>query len=89
MSESEPSSEKLARNWRLAQQRVETAQIQLSNAECELRNAENALGKRIDPGDMQNSEKICLWVRFDHHEEELLECWKQHDHYKVAVRKRR
>ena len=43
-----------------------------NRASTDLSNAVNALGKRLDPGDMKISESIRLWARLNEKQERLV-----------------
>lgn len=80
----------IARRWERRVQRVATAKREVSRIECELLNAQNELGRRMDPGDMKVGEIVHLWVRLDKNREVLLACRKEDDSgngtYSVAPR---
>ncbi len=71
MANREPT-EQLVKEWLSTQQRVSDIKSDLNSAQCRMHNAENALGKRLAPGDMVDGEEIGLWVRLNSEQERLV-----------------
>lgn len=87
MSTGSRSTEELVRAWRDAQRSVDHARSNLSQAECGLLNAVNALGAHLCPSDAQNGEGIAIWVRLDESCERLVVATKvRHGDYKLEFR---
>ena len=51
----------LIRRWKLAAQQEADLKTRLNRAECELRNAEEALAKFLIPNDAKANENFCVW----------------------------
>ena len=91
MKSDDISTEKLGANWELAKERLALAKGRVEMAEAELSEAMNALGARIDPGDMEDGERLGLWVRVGHERdrEEVLivtKCGEFEGKYRVESR---
>lgn len=53
--------ERLVRDWLAATERARMAKSELSRAECEVTNTQDALARWMIPGDAQTGEKIAVW----------------------------
>lgn len=91
MSTANRETSEFIRRWERAEQRLDAARREVSAAQCELANATNALGKRLDPGDMADGETIAIWMRVGTGDrEDLLAIKKRGESdYSVSIRTRR
>lgn len=51
------------KRWHEAQRALNELKSRINGAECELRNATDALGKQLCPEDAVNEEEFSIWVR--------------------------
>jgi len=83
------STESLAEDWARCVAAVERARSLLRRVESDLVNAQNALGKHLDPGDMTSDETICVWARLNRKQERLFAVKKSvSGSYRVKIRGR-
>lgn len=81
------TTEELVRRWRQAQESVKHAESSLNSARCDLLNAQNALGKHLDPGDQEPHETLSVWARLGDHQEALVVSTKgRNSDYAIALR---
>jgi len=85
------TTKQLAHDWTMAQSRLATVNTHVISARTELRNAENALAKHLDPGDMFIGESIGVWCYFNEDIERVLIVKKLTDagHYRLSIRGKR
>jgi len=83
------TTEQLVRDWEHAISNLKRAEQEVSSAMTVLHNAQNSLGKQLDPGDMKAEEEICCWARSSDKTEILVTVKKRiNAAYDVSVRKR-
>lgn len=82
------STIELANNWLAARKIVESLEAKLQAAQGDLRTASNALGQHLAPKNLGIRETIAIWVRFDDHDERLIQVSKNREtnNYIVEVR---
>ena len=81
------STQQKIQKWMLARARVESSRARLKADEAEMREQGQAIGAAIAPGDLLPTEKICVWVRVDQHQEQLFWIVKADDGtYRVGLR---
>ncbi len=90
MSNEDPENptHRLVEDWLRATQEIERIKSDLNAAECRMHNAENALGKRLAPIDMEDDEEIGLWVQLSSEKERLVIVRRKgHQSFKLRFRK--
>lgn len=80
------STRKLTYNWSMAKQRHRTAERNVTEAKNREREAENKLGKHLDPGDQKDGERITVWCAFEADEESLVCSTRHGQDYEISLR---